>query len=134
MDDGPPLSISGSVGRLRHLREGQVCPPLACSGGWGGRTRSSPDQSRAEVEPAAAETQIGACSEMAHSGGPGTLRRLSISLQASLSKLDQRSPVASQAADISVVGAVEEVAPPIQYRVVAPGAVREGPELESVKI
>ena len=30
--------------------------------------------------------------------------------------------------------AVEEVAPPIQYRVVAPGAVREGPELESVKI
>jgi hypothetical protein len=132
--DGRRASIVDQwIGGSSPVPAGGAGVSSACSG-WGGRTRSSPDQSRAEVEPAAAETHIGACSEMAHSGGPGTLRRLSISLQASLSKLDQRSPVASQAADISAVGAVEEVAPPIQYRVVAPGAVREGPELESVKI
>jgi hypothetical protein len=84
-----------------------------------------PQTTSPAVSPRAAESSRAA----------GPLRRLSISLGSALSSLDQRSPKSSDVDEqASAVGAVEEVAPPIQYRVVAPGAVREGPELESVKI
>eukprot|EP01047_Picozoa_sp_COSAG01_P081799 COSAG01_NODE_16456_length_1235_cov_4.060739_2_plen_263_part_01 len=84
-----------------------------------------PQTTSPAVSPRAAESNRAA----------GPLRRLSISLGSALSSLDQRSPKSSDVDEPApAVGAVEEVAPPIQYRVVAPGAVREGPELESVKI